>query len=87
MGGGKNGANTCKGPGAGVGLELPRVAGAEGMGESGGRSLSKAGRGRSPARAPQGIMQPFFPLSELRGREVLREGGREQRRDWIQPGF
>lgn len=30
--GGKNGDNTRKGPGAGVGLELPRAAGAEGTG-------------------------------------------------------
>lgn len=56
------------------------------QGESGGRSLSKAGRGRSCGIAWNNT--PFVSiLSELRGRERSEGGRREQRRDRIQPGF
>lgn len=60
MGGGKNGDNTCKGPGAGVDLELPRVAGAEGTGAEWWQKFEQGRQSQVTSTAE--ITQLLFPF-------------------------
>lgn len=59
-GGGKNGDNTCKGPGAGVDLELPRVAGAEGTGAEWWQKFEQGRQSQVTSTAE--ITQLLFPF-------------------------
>mgnify|MGYP007134195174 FL=1 len=58
--GGKNGDNTCKGPGAGGDLELPRVAGAEGTGAEWWQKFEQGRQSQVTSTAE--ITQLLFPF-------------------------